>query len=168
MDVLMTELFRTDIGLLSLFTILFIIGMSVFFVIFFPQEGGAGHGRTRAPAAPGQVLLSTWSASGPKRSLVYWRHAAGPAGLLLSAFQPTSRGSLMFPEYRDLISKLKTEDARFERLFDKHNDMDQKIKNMEARLEPATDIEIEVLKKEKLALKDELYQILRKADAAEA
>ena len=74
----------------------------------------------------------------------------------------------MFPEYRDLITKLKTEDARFERLFDKHNDMDQKIKNMEARLEPATDIEIEVLKKEKLALKDELYQILRKANAAEA
>ena len=74
----------------------------------------------------------------------------------------------MFPEYRDLITKLKTEDARFERLFDKHNDMDQKIKNMEARLEPATDIEIEVLKKEKLALKDELYQILRKADAAAA
>ena len=46
----------------------------------------------------------------------------------------------MFPEYRDLITKLKTEDARFERLFDKHNDMDQKIKHMEARLEPATDI----------------------------
>ena len=74
----------------------------------------------------------------------------------------------MFPEYRDLITKLKTEDARFERLFDKHNELDQKIKNMEARIEPATDIVIDVLKKEKLALKDELYQILRKADAAEA
>ena len=74
----------------------------------------------------------------------------------------------MFPEYRDLITKLKTEDARFERLFDKHNELDQKIKNMEARIEPATDIEIDVLKKEKLTLKDELYQILRKADAAEA
>ena len=74
----------------------------------------------------------------------------------------------MFPEYRDLITKLKTEDARFERLFDKHNELDQKIKNMEARLAPATDIESDVLKKEKLALKDELYQILRKADAAEA
>ena len=74
----------------------------------------------------------------------------------------------MFPEYRDLITKLKTEDARFERLFDKHNELDQKIKNMEARIEPATDIELDVLKKEKLALKDELYQILRKADAAAA
>ena len=74
----------------------------------------------------------------------------------------------MFPEYRDLITQLKTTDRHFVNLFDRHNALDQKIKNMEARLEPATDIEIEVLKKEKLALKDELYQILRKADAAEA
>lgn len=74
----------------------------------------------------------------------------------------------MFPEYRDLISKLKTEDGRFERLFDKHNELDQQIKNMEARIVSASSEEIETLKKEKLALKDELYQILRKAAAAQA
>ena len=71
----------------------------------------------------------------------------------------------MFPEYRDLISKLKTEDARFERLFDKHNELDQQIKNMEARIVSASNEEIDTLKKEKLALKDELYQNLRKASA---
>ena len=71
----------------------------------------------------------------------------------------------MFPEYRDLISKLKTEDARFERLFDKHNELDQQIKNMEARIVSASNEEIDIPKKEKLALKDELYQILRKASA---
>ena len=71
----------------------------------------------------------------------------------------------MFPEYRDLISKLKTEDARFERLFDKHNDLAQQIKNMEARIVSASNEEIDTLKKEKLAMKDELYQILRKASA---
>ena len=71
----------------------------------------------------------------------------------------------MFPKYRDLISKLKTEDARFERLFDKHNELDQQIKNMEARIVSASNEEIDTLKKEKLALKDELYQILRKASA---
>ena len=69
----------------------------------------------------------------------------------------------MFPEYRDLITKLKTEDARFERLFDKHNELDQKIKNMESHVEPGTPTEIEILKKEKLVLKDELYTLLRKA-----
>ena len=71
----------------------------------------------------------------------------------------------MFPEYRDLISKLKTEDARFERLFDKHNELDQQIKNMEARIVSASNEEIDTLKKEKLALKDELYQIFRKASS---
>ena len=73
----------------------------------------------------------------------------------------------MFPEYRDLISKLKTEDARFERLFDKHNELDQQIKNMEARIVSASNEEIDTLKKVKLALKDELFQIVRKASASQ-
>jgi uncharacterized protein len=72
----------------------------------------------------------------------------------------------MFPEYRELISSLKTTDRHFQNIFDKHNELDQKIKNMEARIEPATHEEIETLKKEKLALKDELYNLLRKASAA--
>ena len=67
----------------------------------------------------------------------------------------------MFPEFRDLISKLKTEDAHFTRLFDKHNDLDQQIKNMEAGIASAA--EVETLKKEKLKLKDELYVILKAA-----
>lgn len=71
----------------------------------------------------------------------------------------------MFPEFRDLISKLKTEDAHFARLFDKHNELDQKIKNFESGIGIATGSEIEVLKKEKLAIKDELYAILKKKSA---
>ena len=31
----------------------------------------------------------------------------------------------MFPEYRDLISKFKKSDLRFQKLFDEHNDLDQ-------------------------------------------
>ncbi|MNN55398.1 hypothetical protein D3C81_1702710 [compost metagenome] len=72
----------------------------------------------------------------------------------------------MFPEYRDLISRLKTEDAHFTRLFDEHNELDQRIKNLEARIELGTDAEIETLKKEKLNLKDQLHAILKEADAA--
>ena len=71
----------------------------------------------------------------------------------------------MFPEYRDLITQLKTSDRHFLNVFDKHNDLDQKIKNLEAHIEHATHHEIEALKKEKLALKDELYGLLRKASA---
>ena len=72
----------------------------------------------------------------------------------------------MFPEYRDLITKLKGQDAHFTRLFDKHNNLDQVIKNKEAHIEPGTQIEIEQLKKEKLAIKDQLYAILKQASTA--
>ncbi|MEN9372889.1 MAG: hypothetical protein RIR79_441 [Pseudomonadota bacterium] len=72
----------------------------------------------------------------------------------------------MFPEYRDLITQLKTTDAHFTRLFDKHNALDHQIKRMEAHELPSTPVEIEQLKKEKLHLKDELYAILLKASKA--
>lgn len=74
----------------------------------------------------------------------------------------------MFPEYRDLITRLKGHDHHFTRLFDKHNELDQTIKNMETHILPGTQEEIETLKKEKLQLKDELYAILKKADSASA
>ena len=69
----------------------------------------------------------------------------------------------MFPEYRDLISQLKTSDKHFKNLFDKHNELDQQIKNIEEHVDHthARPEQIEALKKEKLQLKDELYQILR-------
>ena len=41
----------------------------------------------------------------------------------------------MFPEFRDLITQLKTEDAHFARLFEQHNDLDQRIKNIETHKE---------------------------------
>ena len=72
----------------------------------------------------------------------------------------------MFPEFRDLITQLKTSDQHFLHLFDKHNELDQKIKNMEAHIEGGTHEQIEQLKKEKLHLKDQLYAVLKKASAA--
>ena len=69
----------------------------------------------------------------------------------------------MFPEYRDLISRLKVQDDHFSRIFHRHNELDQQIKNMEAGVVPTHGMEIEQMKKEKLHLKDSLYVILRKA-----
>lgn len=74
----------------------------------------------------------------------------------------------MFPEYRDLISRLKTEDVHFQKVFEKHNVLDHEIKNMESGITAGTPVEIEVKKKEKLALKDELYVILKKAEGQAA
>lgn len=69
----------------------------------------------------------------------------------------------MFPEFRDLISELKTRDAHFSRLFDQHNELDQRIKNIEARIEPGSAVDVENMKKAKLRLKDELYTLLKSA-----
>ena len=67
----------------------------------------------------------------------------------------------MFPEYRDLITRLKNTDHHFTRLFDKHNHLDEKIAQLVAETGPSADLEIEVLKKQKLQLKDELYALLK-------
>ena len=72
----------------------------------------------------------------------------------------------MFPEYRDLITQLKTTDHHFNRLFEQHNALDQKVKNMESGIESASHDEIEIVKKEKLHLKDQLFVILKKSSAA--
>lgn len=74
----------------------------------------------------------------------------------------------MFPEYRDLISRLKGHDIHFTRLFDKHNDLDQVIKNKESGQDPSSHAEIEQLKKEKLHLKDQIFVHLKQVAAKEA
>ncbi|MDR2635770.1 MAG: DUF465 domain-containing protein, partial [Campylobacteraceae bacterium] len=37
----------------------------------------------------------------------------------------------MLHEYRDIITKLKQEDAHFAKIFEKHNELDQKILDVE-------------------------------------
>jgi uncharacterized protein len=72
----------------------------------------------------------------------------------------------MFPEFRDLISRLKSEDAHFARLFNKHNELDQQILNMESGITVIDKATIHNLKKEKLKIKDMLYVLLKKESAA--
>jgi len=74
----------------------------------------------------------------------------------------------MLHEYREEISKLKQDNAHFAKIFEKHNELDQKIEDVEAGRIPLTDTELEILKKEKLLLKDEAYKMImdyRKANA---
>lgn len=66
----------------------------------------------------------------------------------------------MLHEYRDEISKLKGKDAHFDKLFNLHNELDDKIKSAEEGRLLLSDIEISILKKEKLAIKDELSRYL--------
>ncbi|MWV61357.1 DUF465 domain-containing protein [Helicobacter saguini] len=66
----------------------------------------------------------------------------------------------MFHEYREEITELKQHNAHFEKIFNEHNELDQQIKNAENGIEPLSNQEIEVLKKKKLLLKDEVYQMI--------
>ena len=74
----------------------------------------------------------------------------------------------MFPEYSDQIAQLKAVDPEFLRLCDQHAALAQKIRNMETRIEPGTHEQIEILKKQKLLIKDNAYFILRRETAAKA
>ncbi|HEZ4287639.1 TPA: YdcH family protein, partial [Neisseria meningitidis] len=58
----------------------------------------------------------------------------------------------MFPEYRDLISKLKQENSRFARLFDEHNELDDKITGLVNNPVTSGAETIDELKKAKLKL----------------
>ncbi|MBG2877527.1 DUF465 domain-containing protein [Proteus alimentorum] len=67
----------------------------------------------------------------------------------------------MFPEYRDLISKLRQTDPHFRALFDQHNELDHKIVRLEHKDRRGYGEEVVELKKQKLKLKEEIHQILK-------
>ncbi len=66
----------------------------------------------------------------------------------------------MLHEYRDIISKLKVENAHFAKIFEKHNELDKTVTEAEEGRLHMDDLELEKLKKEKLRLKDEAYRMI--------
>lgn len=66
----------------------------------------------------------------------------------------------MLHEYREVISKLKVENAHFAKIFEKHNELDQKITDADEGRLHISDLELETMKKEKLRLKDEAYALI--------
>lgn len=68
----------------------------------------------------------------------------------------------MFHEYREEVTQLKTHDAHFAKIFEEHNELDDRIKRIEDGDELLSDMELEVLKKQKLRLKDEAYAMILK------
>jgi len=64
----------------------------------------------------------------------------------------------MFHEYRELIVELKQKDAHFHKLFDQHNDLDDEINKLVKTR--ADEVLIDTKKKEKLKLKDTVYNMI--------
>jgi uncharacterized protein YdcH (DUF465 family) len=66
-----------------------------------------------------------------------------------------------FPEYKDTIHRLKVDDPAFHQLMEKYEELDKHIFRIEDGSEPTEDAVVEQLKKERLALKDEILQMLK-------
>ena len=69
----------------------------------------------------------------------------------------------MFPEFKDLIPKLRADNPHFAKLFEEHEQLDREVSVLEQ--DPVNQIrnDIELLKRQKLKLKDQMYLMLQQA-----
>jgi len=67
-----------------------------------------------------------------------------------------------FPELKDRIHELKTTDAHFQRLFDAYHTVNREVHRAEAAGLNISDEHYEELKKKRMALKDDLYAMLKR------
>ncbi|HPE49326.1 MAG TPA: YdcH family protein [Hyphomonas sp.] len=66
-----------------------------------------------------------------------------------------------FPEAADKIHELKESNAHFARLADEYHALNREIHRIETDLEPASDEHQTELRKKRMALKDEIYAMLK-------
>jgi len=65
-----------------------------------------------------------------------------------------------FPEMVDAIAALKAGNAHFSRLHASYHRLTGKVEDLEEHDMPVSDFTLEDMKKQRLKLKDELYQLL--------
>lgn len=70
-----------------------------------------------------------------------------------------------FPEHADRITDLKTSDAHFARLADEYHELNRAVHRAETNVEPVEALVEQEMRKQRAALKDELYQMLTATDA---
>src|SRR6478672_3283770 len=68
-----------------------------------------------------------------------------------------------FPEYREVIRRLKGSDDHFRKMFDEYHHLDDAVYRIEEEIDFATDQEIEELKMRRAKLKDYIYHLVRHA-----
>lgn len=67
------------------------------------------------------------------------------------------------PEFKEKIHELKLSNRHFQKLFDEYDEIDHQVRRCEAEIEVHADDFVEALKKRRLALKDELFEMLKNA-----
>ncbi len=65
------------------------------------------------------------------------------------------------PEFRDKIHQLKTTDHHFARLFEQYHALDHEVLRIERGAKVRSDVYLEGKKKQRLHLKDQLFQALQ-------
>ena len=65
-----------------------------------------------------------------------------------------------FPEHAERIHNLKSSNAHFAKLCDNHHRINREIHRGESNVEPMDDLHLEDLKKQRLALLDEIVTFL--------
>lgn len=68
-----------------------------------------------------------------------------------------------FPDKVDVMSQLKQNDAHFSRLFDEYHDVNRAVHRAETNVEPMEDLAEVELRKQRAALKDEIWSLLANA-----
>ncbi len=68
------------------------------------------------------------------------------------------------PEHRDTIHRLKMENAHFSRLFEEYHEVDHEVHRIETGVENTSDEYLESRKLKRLHLKDELFNMIKKAE----
>jgi hypothetical protein len=68
-----------------------------------------------------------------------------------------------FPDLTEQMHALKTSDAHFARLADDYHEINREIHRIETNVEPASPVHESELRKQRMALKDEIYKMLTEA-----
>jgi len=78
-------------------------------------------------------------------------------------FNETHKLAEEFPEHKDTIHRLKMSNAHFAKLFEEYHNVTAEVSRIEQEIETVSDDVTEKLKKKRLALKDEIFAMLKKA-----
>ena len=65
-----------------------------------------------------------------------------------------------FPDKVDRIHELKTSDQHFRKLFDEYHEINDAVHRAETNVEPTDDTHMTDMRKQRLALKDEIARML--------
>jgi len=65
------------------------------------------------------------------------------------------------PEHRDAIRDLKMNNSHFSRLFDEYHEVDHEVHRIETGIETTSDDYLDNRKKQRLNLKDQLFQMIQ-------